>query len=128
MKFFNSDKVPSVAPLSRQEALACVVVVNQSVHFSRTQEGDIVVEYPIAMRPLFKSLLLRFQKNLEAPTKKLQLDQMGSIVWQMIDGKNTVKAIIESFASTQNITLQESEISVTAFLAELGKRGIIAFA
>ena len=51
---------------------------------------------------------------------------MGSHVWQYIDGKTSVKSMIEDFADHYGVTRQEAEQSITAFLVELGKRGIIA--
>jgi len=60
------------------------------------------------------------------PTKKLQLDQMGSFVWNLIDGKNTVKDIIRIFAHDYRVTSQEAETAVAAFLKTLGQRGFIA--
>ena len=85
-----------------------------------------MLEYPLLLKPLLQTLFERFQKEQVVPTKKLQLDEMGSLVWRQIDGKNTAQAIITHFASSYGITIQEAEKSVTTFLAQLGKRGIIA--
>ncbi|HKJ66087.1 MAG TPA: PqqD family protein, partial [Desulfopila sp.] len=68
----------------------------------------------------------RFQQSQEFPTKKLQLDAMGSHVWKEIDGNRNVSGIISRFADHYRITIQEAEKSVTTFLFELGRRGIIA--
>ncbi|MFC1886362.1 PqqD family peptide modification chaperone [Thermodesulfobacteriota bacterium] len=43
----------------------------------------------------------------------------------MIDGKRTVKQIVHLFAESHRLHIKEAEVSVTAFLHELGKRGII---
>ncbi len=126
MKFFPSKKVPVSSGLNRQEALQCTPVVNASVSFWQLDSGEIVIEYPLPIKPFFLSLFRRFQESQEFPTKKLQLDAMGSHVWKEIDGSRTVGRIISRFAASYSITIQEAEKSVTTFLFELGRRGIIA--
>lgn len=58
-------------------------------------------------------------------TKKLQLDSMGSSVWHMLDGQQNIKTIIEVVSAESGLPLAEAEISVTKFLRELGRRGIL---
>ena len=128
MKFYKSKakKQHPNQSLSRQEALQCRPVVNSSIHFSESDSGLILLEYPLPMKPFFLSLFRRFQQNYEYPTKKLELDEMGSVVWNYIDGKTDVHTMIDHFAGRYKITTEEAEQSITAFLVELGKRGIIA--
>ncbi len=126
MKLFRSKSPPAPSGLSRQEALQCTPVVNSSVAVQELDSGEIVVEYPLPMKPFFLSLFRRFQQSQEFPTKKLQLDAMGSNVWREIDGNRNVSRIINRFADHYHITIQEAEKSVTTFLFELGRRGIIA--
>lgn len=57
--------------------------------------------------------------------KKLQLDKLGSTVWDMLDGKRTVGEVIQSFISIQRLHPKEAAVAVTLFLRELGKRGLI---
>ena len=123
----KKTKTPQPSPtLSRQEALQCTPVVNTSIHFSESDSGAILLEYPLPMKPFFLSLFRRFQRSYEYPTKKLELDEMGSMVWKYIDGQTTVRTMIDDFADRYKITAEEAEQSITAFLVELGKRGIIA--
>ena len=125
MKFFPRKK--SRPSLSRQEALQCVPVRNSSIIISTTTEsGDIRLEYPLPISSLFRSIHKRFQNNTALPTKKLQLDEMGTAVWMRINGEDSAQTIVSYFADHYGITLHEAEISVTTFLAELGKRGLIA--
>jgi hypothetical protein len=90
------------------------------------ESGEILLEFPLQMKPLFHSIFRRFRNSSEIPTKKLQLDEMGSFVWQEINGENNVQAIVTIFSRHYGITRQEAEKSVTAFLANLGRRDIIA--
>lgn len=128
MKLFRSKKSRGGQPvqLSRQDALRCRPVVNGSIRVEETGEGYVVLEYPLPLKPIFLSLFQRFQKSYEYPTKKLELDEMGSHVWHYIDGKTSVQSMIKQFADHYGVTRPEAEQSITAFLLQLGKRGIIA--
>lgn len=86
----------------------------------------MIIEYPLPLKPFFVSLARKFNKTEERTlTKKLQLDNIGSMVWEMIDGATDVKTIIKQIVPETGLSLQEAEISVTTFLRELGRRGLI---
>jgi hypothetical protein len=90
------------------------------------EDGNILIEYPLNIKPFFIQLANRFTRGqVPSPTKKLQLDSMGSKVWQMFDGEKEVRTIIREVANQSGLSLQEAEISVTTFLRELGRRGLI---
>ncbi len=90
------------------------------------ESGDILIEYPLPIKPFFLQLANRFHKGIEQkPTKKLQLDAMGSTVWQMFDGEKDVRTIIGEVAERSGLSRLEAEISVTAFLRQLGRRGLV---
>lgn len=75
---------------------------------------------------MLQAIFKRFnQGRTEEIKKKLQLDSHGSRVFNYINGEKTVREIIEEFARATTITRREAELSVTTFLRELGKRGII---
>ncbi len=114
------------AGLTRTEALASIPLRSPLATWEILENGEILIEYPLHIKPFFIQLASRFGKGQEQrPTKKLQLDPMGSKVWQMFDGKKEVKAIIKEVAEQSGLSLQEAEISVTTFLRQLGRRGLI---
>ncbi|MCK5069624.1 MAG: PqqD family protein [Desulfocapsa sp.] len=120
---------PSNPPesLSRAESLACIPRQSDTIDWQELENGDIVFTYAIPLSRFFTSLHQKFSKNkAELPTKKLQLDQMGSFVWGLIDGERTVKDIIKVFATDYKVTSQEAETAVASFLKSLGQRGFIA--
>ncbi|MCF8056525.1 MAG: PqqD family protein [Desulfocapsa sp.] len=122
----NSSAPDKTATLNRTQALECVPRQNNTVQWQKLDSGDILFTYPIPLNRFFQSLHRKFSKNQAAiPTKKLQLDQMGSFVWQLIDGKKTVREIITIFAKKYKITGQEAETAVTTFLRTLGQKGFI---
>ncbi|WP_136809695.1 PqqD family protein [Desulfosediminicola flagellatus] len=125
MKLFKSPP-PKTPGLSRDDALACIPDIAPSIEWQADDSGTILVEYQLAIKPLLLAIFRRFNKNQpKRMTRKLQLDSLGSRVWTYIDGKRTVSAIISEFALETTITRQEAEQSVTTFLRELGKRGLI---
>ena len=125
MKVFNK-KSSEKHQISREQALQSIPVKNIQISEEITESGEVMVYYLTTMRPWISKVVRRLGKA-EAPpqTKKLQLDAMGTQVWDMIDGKRTVKEIVRRFAEFHRLHRKEAEMSVTAFLHELGKRGII---
>jgi hypothetical protein len=132
MKLFRKKAEPKglsteqAKGLTRTEALASIPQISPSVTWEILKNGDILIEYPLNIKPFFIQLTSRFHKGQEQrTTKKLQLDSMGSSVWQMFDGVKEVKTIIRQVSDQSGLSLQEAEISVTTFLRQLGRRGLI---
>ncbi len=120
------DKLAASKELTRTEALACIPVRSASVSWIATEQGEVLLEYPLSIKPFFLSLAKRFNKGeTQRLTKKLQLDSTGSSVWHMLDEKRDVKSIIKEVATETGLSLHEAELSVTTFLRELGRRGLI---
>lgn len=112
--------------LSRTEALACIPKQNDTANWVELENGDIQFTYAIPLSRFFQALHRKFTKNsLETPTKRLQLDAMGSFVWKLIDGERSVGAIITTFAKEYKVSNMEAETAVTSFIKTLGQRGFI---
>jgi hypothetical protein len=124
MKVFK--KISKGIQVSREDALKCIPVKNIQITESRLESGEIIIRYPITMRPWIAGLVKRFghpqDKN---QTKKLQLDELGVAVWNLIDGSRPVRQIIQAVAESHRLQLRAAEVAVTEFLRELGKRGLI---
>jgi hypothetical protein len=66
-------------------------------------------------------------KWLKVPDhKKVELDEIGSDVWQMCDGTHTVDAIAKAVASSYRLNRRQAEVSVTAYLKMLAERQLLA--
>lgn len=112
--------------LSRTEALACIPKQNDTTNWVELKNGDIFFTYAIPLSRIFQALHRKFTKNsIETPTKRLQLDAMGSFVWKLIDGKRSVGEIITTFAKEYKVSNMEAETAVTSFIKTLGQRGFI---
>jgi hypothetical protein len=120
-------KKPTQPPISRSEALDRIPVKSIQITETRLESGEIVIGYPVTMRPFFAGLVKRFGgPEVQIQMKKLQLDELGTSVWGMIDGKSSVRKLVERFAKTHQLEAREAEVSVTQFIRELGRRGLIA--
>jgi hypothetical protein len=114
--------------ISRERALSCKPVKNIQVTETRLEAGTMMLTYPVGTRPWVAALIRRFSGALQKPvTKKLELDTLGSAVWNLLDGNRTVKQVIREFSKTYQLHSAEAEMSVTQFLRQLGKRGLIGF-
>ena len=78
------------------------------------------------MRPVFAGLVKRFGgPEVQTQIKKLQLDELGTSVWKLMDGKRSVRQLVEMFGGTHQLEPREAEVSVTQFIRELGRRVLI---
>lgn len=110
----------------RAEAQRCTPVKSKDARETNRDPEKVVLAWPVGMRPWIARLVLRFGgDHKRTRTKKLQLDALGVSVWDMLDGKRTVKQIIRTFADVHQLDFKEAEASVTIFLRELGRRGLI---
>jgi hypothetical protein len=113
-------------PISRADALDRIPVKNIQITEARLETGEVVISYPVSMRPFFAGLVKRFGgPEVQIQMKKLQLDELGTSVWDMINGKFSVRQLVERFAKTHRLEAREAEVSVAQFIRELGRRGLI---
>ena len=124
MKVFRKKSIQS--RMSRDEALSYKPAKNQHISETRLDTGEVIIEYPVAVRPLVAAVARRLGKTRNlTQTRKLQLDALGTSVWDLIDGRHTVRRMINIFAETHRLEKREAEVSVTQFIRELGRRGLL---
>ena len=113
--------------LSRLQALGHKPVKSRQISEIRLETGEVIIEYPLAVRPLIAAVARRLGKTQEdlVQIKKLQLDALGTSVWDLVDGSRSVRQIIQIFAETHRLENREAEVSVTRFIRELGQRGLL---
>ncbi len=110
----------------RSRALACTPIRNPEVEEQKIS-GGILLRYPVEVKPWFQSIFKRLSnRDSNIIMRRLELDALGSSVWEMVDGKQTVAQIAEKFRTTHQLGTREAELSVTGFLKDLGKRSLIA--
>jgi hypothetical protein len=57
--------------------------------------------------------------------RKLELDEIGSDVWEMCDGGNSVEAVTKAISTKYRLNRRQAETSVTAYLRMLAERRLI---
>jgi len=103
-----------------------VPVRNAEVKETPLNGGLVELAYPLAIKPWFGSLAEKVGLWDKRPMiKRIELDEMGSFVWERIDGNHTVRQIAEAFVDEYKVQPREAELSVTAFIKTIGQRGII---
>lgn len=112
-------------PLTREQSRKAVPVKNQSVEEKRTEEGQVVLYLPRKERRWIKVL----SKLVFVPKgRKVALDELGTAVWDWLDGETNVEQVIKKFADKYRLSKREAELSVVAYLKSLVKRGLIGIA
>ena len=124
MKVFKKKSGPG--HLSRNQALEYTPVKSSEISQIRLESGEVVIEYPLIVRPWIAAVAQRLGGLQDRKqTKKLQLDAMGTSVWDLVDGKRSVRMIIQIFAKAHRLENREAEVSVTSFIRQLGQRGLL---
>ena len=57
--------------------------------------------------------------------KKIELDQIGSEVWELCDGSHSVESISQRISQSYKLNRRQAETSVTAYLKMLADRRLI---
>ncbi len=112
--------------MSRAAALNCRPAKSLHITESRLETGEVFLEYPLTVRPWLAAVAKRLGKSRDVvQIKKLQLDTMGTAVWDLVDGHRSVGRIVKIFAETHRLDNKEAEVSVTSFIRQLGQRGLL---
>ncbi len=128
-KLFSAKNQPKPTPPpgpDRQAALACIPLRNPECKQNEQNEGTLL-RYKIQAKPWLRKIFkTATSREPELVIRKLQLDSMGSSVWKMIDGSKSVQQISRDFQKRHNLGQREAEISVSEFILQLGRRGLVA--
>jgi len=110
--------------LTKDDLLASRPVLNQALTWSVSEEGEIRIEIP--RREAWWVNLL--SKIIYTPSKRtIALDEVGSGVWQMIDRRTTVSAMIGQLAKQYKLNRREAEAALIAYLRTLAKKNLVGF-
>jgi len=110
--------------LSKQQALVSYPVRNQAVEWRDEGERTVLV---LRRRDDWVGRLLSLF-FVVPKERKIELDPVGAHVWHRCDGRHTVEQLIHGLAAKYKLNRKEAEVSLTAFLRNLGKRKLIAIA
>ena len=112
-----------VPPLDRDDSLSAKPVLNRLVKLERGEDGNIILQVPqrdtITVRMVARVFGI-------PPYKRIALDELGTFVIELCDGRNTVRDLVDKLAKRFRLNRREAEVSLSTFLRTLGRRSIIA--
>jgi len=108
---------------SRSDLLAAVPVRHPGAKEQEAKNDALRLAVPLPRSRVARWLTLG---NNQPVTRQFELDERGAAVWRMIDGRMTVRAMIESFAKTHRLNLREAEVAMLSYLRTLSSRSIVA--
>lgn len=99
-------------------------VRNEAVSWDRDENGEVCITLTRARswKVSFLSKLFYIPER-----RKLILDEVGSGVWEMCDGKTSVDAMIRRMSDQYQLNLKESEVSLLHYLRQLGQKRLLGF-
>jgi hypothetical protein len=111
--------------VDRKQVLRLYPVRNAVVRFEQREDGVYILIVPIQPRGVFGW----FSRIFKLPREhRIELDEIGSAVWAMCDGKHAVESIVQRLVQQYTLERREAELSLFAFLNTLARRGFIAYA
>jgi hypothetical protein len=122
-------------PIARSDFLSIRPVRNPALKWEKDESGKITLilqleepqdkkeknERRRRRRSMFSS------RTPSVRTKKIVLDTVGSIVWELCDGERTVKDVVEQLREKYKMLPGEAEISLNTYFNQLAERGLVAF-
>jgi len=110
--------------LSRDQVYASRPMRNPNLRWERTEEGLVVLAIPRREDLLGKILTIVF---VVPKSRSVQLDEVGSFVWDLCDGENSIREMIDRLSGEYKLNRKEADVSLTTYLRDLAKRGIVGF-
>ncbi len=111
--------------LTREQAMQAWPVRNPALKVHVADDDLVTIELP--RRKDWMGGVLGFMFSVPE-AKPVQLDEVGSLVWSLCDGENTVNDIVAALVDEYKLNRREVEVSLTQYLQTLAKRGMIGFA
>ncbi len=109
---------------SKEEVLKSKPIRNPMLEWSRDPDGDVRLKIPQRNDRIGKFLCRIFH----APSyREIQLDEVGSDVWELCDGVNNVDKIVNAICDKHKISRRECEVSIGMYLKTLGEKRLMGF-
>ncbi len=112
--------------LTREDSLSAVVVPNRQLRIERNAEGVVTLYAPFHAAAFVERIARWLGASERAGEAKIELDEVGTFVWDLCDGRLTVREMVASLAEKYKLNRKEAEASLTAFLRSLAGRNLVA--
>lgn len=126
LRQFVEGRKPNV---SRAQVLGARPVRNPIVEWERYQPRDEERPEVVLLRvPRRSDRYGNFiARVFKLPShRKIELDEMGSDVWEMCDGSLSVEALTRAVCAKYHLNRRQGEASVTAYMRMLAERRLLA--
>jgi len=123
-------KKPKGPVLSRSEFLKLKPVRNPIVKWEKNEKGEIKISVPLGQDSAKKGISAKVLSKLGPPPpkeRKIQLDKVGSEVWELSNGDRTIRDIVDALHEKYKMMTVEAEISLDAYFRQLSQRGLVGF-
>jgi hypothetical protein len=107
--------------IDRKQSLTGVPVVSDDVIVRQEAPDRMCL---VVRRRRGTGLLARFQPPVMEKT--VRLDNLGSFVFGLMDGRRPVRRIVDEFEKRYRVNRREAELSTVAFIKSLAERNVIA--
>ncbi|HDD63669.1 MAG TPA: PqqD family protein [Thermoprotei archaeon] len=104
--------------ITKEMLLMSKPVRNPTITWEKYPSGEIAVKVKIVKKG---------KRRDKVYEKKYLLDEVGSFVWNMCDGKHTVNDIISALMEKYKLHRREAEASLLQYLNMLSQRMLIGF-
>ena len=112
-------------PLPRRELLRAKPVRNERLTCEENSDGEIVLGIPRKKTWWIDTLSRMFY----VPSRRtVVLDRIGSFLWGLCDGQNTVDHVISTIRNEYKLERKEAEVSTLTYLKQLTEKGLIGLA
>ena len=97
---------------------------NELLEWEKTDSGEARIT--VVRQETWKVRML--SKLFYVPReRKITLDEVGSEVWQMCDGRTTVAQMIDALREKYKLDRKEAEVSLLSYLKTLGQKRFVGF-
>jgi len=94
---------------------------NPMIEWDKNIEGEVIIYVEKAPPKIIKKMSM----TKKAAYKRIVLDSIGSLVWELCDGNHTVNDIVKALMEKYKLRRLEAERSLFTFLKMLAQRKLI---
>ena len=94
---------------------------NPMIEWDKNIEGEVIIYVEKAPPKIIKKITM----TKKAAYKRIVLDSIGSLVWELCDGNHTVNDIVKALMEKYKLRRLEAERSLFTFLKMLAQRKLI---
>ena len=125
---FLRDRIEGKPKITREQMLAARPIRHPKIEWAREERRTDNVPVALLRIPrLHNRWADLIAKWLQVPDfKRIELDEIGSDVWEMCDGGHSVDAISKAIGTSYRLNRRQAEVSVAAYLKMLAERRLLA--